>query len=491
MPAPVYVCVWYDTEDYATPESDDAALRLAQLHTRLGFPATFKVVGEKARRLRDRGRIDVIRALRAHDIGYHTNYHSVHPTIAEYCEALPWHQARERFEREERPGYDDVAAIFERPIVTYGQPGGAWAPPVYPALREWGVPTYVDEGRWIGLDEAPFRFMGVLHVMRMGQQFTRFDLRRPGDELDGVARFRQIARRLAETGGGVISLGFHPCEWATDMFWDAVNFDRGADTPLDALKSAPLAAPEEVERRHAAVETYLRQIRDQGVAPIGAGELPALYPDRAAKRYYGRDEILDLTAAWDDTVDCLRVDDGWLTPAEVLTVVAGLLRRSGVLPPGDRCRLALPLSPDGPLDEWMPLGEPVEVPFEDVVSACERLWEQLCPAALEPGETASRLGPAAVGPLPHWVAVGPQRVRPEVFLMGAIRALRGAARRVGRPERVTLKPTELLTARHVRDEPGVFGWRIFPPGFQGRQIMFQARLQAWTLKPALLFPRGR
>src|SRR4051812_47229458 len=81
---PVYVVLWFDTEDYITPESDDAALRIATDLTQLGVHATFKVVGQKARALELRGRRDVLRALSKHSIGYHSNYHSVHPTPSEY-----------------------------------------------------------------------------------------------------------------------------------------------------------------------------------------------------------------------------------------------------------------------------------------------------------------------------------------------------------------------------------------------------------------------
>src|SRR5215212_314239 len=82
--APVHVLLWFDTEDYVDPASDDAALRIATDLSNLGVRATFKVVGEKARVLEARKRTDVIRALSRHAIGYHSNYHSIHPTPAEY-----------------------------------------------------------------------------------------------------------------------------------------------------------------------------------------------------------------------------------------------------------------------------------------------------------------------------------------------------------------------------------------------------------------------
>src|SRR4030042_1188091 len=72
-PGKVYVILWFDTEDYILPQSDDAAKRLAVFLTQQGIRATFKVVGEKARVLERRGRRDVIGALAQHEIGYHSN----------------------------------------------------------------------------------------------------------------------------------------------------------------------------------------------------------------------------------------------------------------------------------------------------------------------------------------------------------------------------------------------------------------------------------
>ena len=63
-PAKVYVILWFDTEDYILPASDDAALRLADFLTQENVRATFKVVGEKARTLERRERKDVIAALK-------------------------------------------------------------------------------------------------------------------------------------------------------------------------------------------------------------------------------------------------------------------------------------------------------------------------------------------------------------------------------------------------------------------------------------------
>src|SRR5437868_6135630 len=120
--APVYVVLWFDTEDYIELTADDAALRIAKDLTAEGVRATFKVVGEKARVLEKRGRRDVIEALSQHDIGYHSNWHSVHPTPAEYLLRFGYLEGADEFERREGPGLADVKRIFGKQPACYGQP---------------------------------------------------------------------------------------------------------------------------------------------------------------------------------------------------------------------------------------------------------------------------------------------------------------------------------------------------------------------------------
>src|SRR5881396_575381 len=111
-PAKVYVILWFDTEDYILPASDDAAMHVATFLSRENIRGTFKVVGEKARTLERRGRGDVIAALKKHEIGYHSNFHSVQPTPAMYLSNLGWDEGVAEFDRRERPGYDDVHRVF-------------------------------------------------------------------------------------------------------------------------------------------------------------------------------------------------------------------------------------------------------------------------------------------------------------------------------------------------------------------------------------------
>src|SRR5207245_11134251 len=110
------------------------SLRIATDLEKAGVRATFKVVGEKARVLESRGRRDVIRALAQHDIGYHSNFHSMQPTPALYLRSMGWLDGAAEFERRERPGVDDIKRIFGLTPSCYGQPGSSWGPQSYRAL---------------------------------------------------------------------------------------------------------------------------------------------------------------------------------------------------------------------------------------------------------------------------------------------------------------------------------------------------------------------
>jgi len=172
LPAPaaeptVYVILWFGTEDYILPASDDAALKVADGLTKEGIKATFKVVGEKARTLERRGRQDVIAALKKHEIGYHSNWHSTQPSPAMYLSTLGWDEGVAEFDRREKPGYNDVKRIFGQAPSCYGQPGSSWGPQSYGAMRKWGVPVYLDAGSHVKLDGKPHYYGGILTLYNL------------------------------------------------------------------------------------------------------------------------------------------------------------------------------------------------------------------------------------------------------------------------------------------------------------------------------------
>ena len=242
--ARVYVILWFDTEDYLLPASDDAALRVADFLTREGVRATFKVVGEKARTLERRERKDVIAALKKHEIGFHSNYHSVQPSPAMYLSPLGWDEGVAEFDRRERPGYDDVKRVFGQAPSCYGQPGSSWGPQVFGAMKQWGMPVYLDAGSHINLDDKPCHYCGVFNLFKL-EHTMRAGLGSLKELEPAQEKFLNARKKLLEEGGGVVSIVYHPCEFVHKQFWDGVNFGKGANPPREEWKLPPQKTPEE------------------------------------------------------------------------------------------------------------------------------------------------------------------------------------------------------------------------------------------------------
>ena len=55
--------LWFDVEDYVTPESDDAFYDLLVLMDKYGIKSTIKFCTKKLRLIKERGRTDIIKKL--------------------------------------------------------------------------------------------------------------------------------------------------------------------------------------------------------------------------------------------------------------------------------------------------------------------------------------------------------------------------------------------------------------------------------------------
>ncbi|HLH52957.1 MAG TPA: hypothetical protein VKY92_05010 [Verrucomicrobiae bacterium] len=482
-PPRVDVILWFDTEDYLSPADDDACKRLATMLTERHIRATFKVVGEKARVLERRGRRDVIEALQKHDIGFHANFHSVHPTPTEYLADCSLLDGMAEFERREGPGAADVRRVFHKEtLVCYGQPGSSWAAQAVAGLKQIGVapsgvPCYVDEGEHVGLDHKPFWFADALNVYHMGPNYTRMELHDPAAVEPAKQKVSEIARRLqTEDGGGLISIFYHPCEWIHLEFWDGVNFRRGANPPPEQWKAPPQQPPAETEAAFGRFAQYIDHIRSiPGVRFITAGDLPSIYADPLRKKGAPEQDVFLIAKALTEAangVDYIRMENRVYSPADQFELLATLVSRAisghkqsfpvvlkgllgpDQLPPGSNPRTHL---------DW-PAFRMAAVDVENAV------------------ETEKRV--------PARVFIGPDPVPPAVFLVGLARVCRfyGEHGRLPTGEGVELPArAEVLTERYVaEDTPGLFGgWIIHKEGFRAPKVMEVARLQAWTLKPAL------
>ena len=484
--APVNVLLWFDTEDYLLPASDDAAERLGEMLTERGIRATFKVVGEKARTLERRGRRDVIATIRKHDIGYHSDFHSAHPTPTEYLAECGWLDGIAEFVRREGDGAADVRRIFDVPtLACYGQPGASWGPQAVAALRQigvapHGVPCYVDEGSHVGMDGKPFWYAGALNVFRMNPNLARMELHDPDAVEPAKKKVSGIAERLRREGGGLISIFYHPCEWVHQEFWDGVNFTRGANPPREQWKAPRQRTAGETDAAFKRFAEYVDHIRAiPGVRWITASDLPTLYPDLVRTEGATQADLDELARRIinqsADGLDYQRLGSRVFSVAdqfELLTLAINevMAGRAVVFP----LKAGGVMGPDG------------STPASSLTTLTASAFRDVASDVHEFIQTQRRV--------PARVFVGAEVVPPADFLVAMAGAwavhrqhdepLAGPAVTLGRDVRI-------LPERHVaKDTPGLFGnWIIHKAGFRAPKLVELARLQAWTLKPAMSQPQ--
>ena len=436
---PVYYLLWFDTEDYVDPASDDSALRLATTLEKMGVRATFKVVGEKARMLEKRNRRDVINALSRHDIGYHTNYHSIPPSPAAYQRILHPLEAVEEFARREEPGLRDLERIFGMLPSCYGQPGDSWGPAANVALRRWGVPVYMDDGGQIGLNGQPFWLGGMLYVFNLQGYTLRPDINHPETLEATNSKFDDMVASLRAKGGGVIQTYFHPTEFSATEFWDAVNFLHGRYTPPGEYKLPNRRTPESAEGAFRTLFEFMRHIQaNPNVRIVTARQMPLLFENPVQ-----RPSAAGARRQFQTSIDI----QGPYSAADQLLALLGLE----------------PRYVDGPVAR----GQTAVAG----TSLSRVLFDRAKLDATGYIETHKRL--------PHTVWAGSERLSLPDFAA----TLAGDD---GGPL-VQLRRGQTAFERYVASDTAKnYDWVIHPEGFAAPELLEQARLQAWTLKPARL-----
>ncbi len=467
----VYIVLWFDTEDYILPQSDDAAKRLALFLTQQGIHATFKVVGEKGRTLELRHRSDVIQALSQHEIGYHSNTHSQHPTVAEYESALGWDEGVEEFTRRERQGFNDLRRIFGQDPTCYGQPGSSWAPQAYGALKKWGVGVYLDEAEHIGLEGKPFWYGGLLNIFNTKEGGEL----RPNDDWSNLdeakAKFQGFYLRMSyQPRGGIISLYFHPCEFIHREFWDAVNFAHGSNPPRDEWKLPPMKTAEEAEKAFKYLEGLVSYMKSfPAVQFVTASEALALFPDLAQNRIFRVQDVAEIAREVDPGISFQIYDNYTLSASDVFSLLNQFVASAVSKRPSGPLRLGS--TPYGPGSAPVGLQQEIEVP-----------WSQFSRTTLDVADYLEKNQQ-----IPGIVWLGSQSIPPESYLVALSQVARKLIVDGEPPDSVKIATAHLAAAKYVaEDSPALWNWPIFPPGFHSPSIMNLARLQAWTLKPALL-----
>ncbi len=466
----MFVTVAFDVEDLVHPDSDDVARDIADVLADDGLVASLCVVGEKARLWERRGRRDAIAAAAKHDVGLHTNMHSIHPTVSEYLADKGWADGVAEAQRREGSGAQDIARIFGAYPAYWGTPGSSWAPQIPGATRLLGIAANIYSHAILEPAGACW-FAGQLcyasgiHLHGLEDCYgndAAFEAQRP-------ALLAEV-ERLAESGASSLNLfGGHPTRFRYTQFWDATNFSRGQNTAPQDYRPAPRKDD----------STYATGLRNLRALLDSVRRLPGVTMTsvRALNHRYalengplGWQPVLSLAQSVADS-DTIRTDDPVASPAQALDVFArALLRLDGGAPPPAHLMLR---TVRGPTAAPAALTAPLSLPQAEVTALCRALV-----AAVD-----------ATGHLPTALSAGGVPVGPGPLLKVLAAALVGAARGVA-PDRLSVRPgaeEPAVAAALVENLYGALpGWPPHVADLRLDLLALHTRLQSWSLKPAVL-----
>ncbi|MCJ7682353.1 MAG: hypothetical protein MUP70_16620 [Candidatus Aminicenantes bacterium] len=347
----MYLVVNFDTEDYISPESegiDDIPKWLAEIMTEEGVTGTFFVIGEKARSLERRGRRDVIVAMAEHDIGSHTNFGSIHPTVTEQLEKVDWESGVSQMDNQESAGIKELERIFGLPVTTLARHGGSYGPQLVTALGRMNA----------GYSGSPVNLPGrnvvwFCNALNFYGQYDGFDDTYYRDDLF-ESHLDKIKKELPEIAKHVEAISLfagHPCKIRTEQFWD-LNFyfgeNRGPDE-WEIPEMRPLESMKTAQKNFRRLMRWLKNRDDIEITTFRS--LMRLYSFQ--KEVMSEEELRDIAGAVVKQKTILPSE--YFSPAEAFAGLAGSIldfRESGSLPQN----LQIKIRPFGPLE--MPVTRP-------------------------------------------------------------------------------------------------------------------------------------
>jgi hypothetical protein len=441
------VFIGYDVEDVIHPESDDALKRLAEIHNDLGLRATFYMVGEKARRLRTRGRRDALDALKGHEIGYHGNYWFEFPhTAILYCERLPWDEAVQRAREAEFPGLNDVAEITGQWPAAWVQHQGNWGPALAHVLREAGLTAWNGWGHPGGPKFIMDTFAAVRGDTNASMQGSWMGVPRDpvsprqkppcNPEEDFLCFQKKFEDRMKGGKATHISVVSHPTCWVTSEWWGWYELSEivsrngvtgtGIFPSLRQFQRVPMRSPEDSEGAfkfaRMALE-WLSKRNDIDIVPIGEYGRRVEGP---RGQWISHDVLAEAARVTEAGPDVFVKGAISLSPADILAILAEALAFAfdqGRFPEQYQVKRIL-----GPVEEPLPPSPTTDMNRTAIWDVARSLSEQInrngrLPTYGKSHATVYSLGQCAVGLARAYLAVRNDGKTPDAVPVGDAPAL--------------------------------------------------------------------
>lgn len=260
----------FDVEDPVNEEEDDALLSLCRIFSAEGLPASLFIAGEKARLLRQRGRRDVIQAMREHEICCHGNYWGEFPRPAlHYGQEMGWYEAVAFALSVELPGLHDIAEITGQFPVAWCCHQAQQCPPLAYALKLAGVRCWAGGPRgwimnWLSWPRSNHVVSSQGSWENRVDPTRRHELKPPCDPDADLAQIQAEFDRLAESRDFITLVG-HPTCWAMadwgGLYDYAILFRHGGPGAYPRPAPSGRAQPRSPEDRLAALELMRKTLR--------------------------------------------------------------------------------------------------------------------------------------------------------------------------------------------------------------------------------------
>jgi hypothetical protein len=215
------------------------------------------VIGEKARSLEKRGRRDVIAAMAKHDIGSHTNFGSIHPTVTEQLEKADWENGMRQMFEQESAGVKELERIFGTRVKTLARHGGSYGPQLIGALGKMNV----------GYAGSPLNLPGrnvvwFCNALNFYGQYDGFDDTYYRDDLFEPLfdKLKADLPKLAQTVDVLPFFAGHPTKIRALQFWDLNYYDGKNPSPGEwkTPELRPLASMKTAQKNFRRLMQYLK-----------------------------------------------------------------------------------------------------------------------------------------------------------------------------------------------------------------------------------------
>ncbi len=297
----------FDTEDFTQPDCADMIKREAEILECADIRGGFALVGQMAKALREWECDDVIEAMKKHDIGCHSLFHSVHPTINEYTDTEDFSKGYEEFMRQESEACALVRGISGKDIVFAVPPGNQRSYTALYGYSDMNIPIYAD---MLG-DNAEGKVFYYCNMLQLCYAFFLEDHLFAAKTDDDLQKIIDVLSRRRHA-----IIYTHPQMAKCLDFWDGVNYNGGNLCEFGKWKQCRRRSPEETEEffrkfrrlielmkadgriRFSSYAEMYERLRQEGVRTIKRCDIPRLY-DKLSESFYPTEQfcIFDIFCA--------------------------------------------------------------------------------------------------------------------------------------------------------------------------------------------------